>query len=98
MSQTFYFTEPYATTKVRLDEFDGAPEIAFSVEFLGLDRKKRNLVSDPMSGGYMTTSTDLTMCISVPQISDVRNPEPVRGDDLPRHHGDQQLGAHQPRL
>ena len=59
MSQTFYFTEPYATTKVRLDEFDGAPEIAFSVEFLGLDRAKRNLVSDPMTGGYMTTSTDL---------------------------------------
>ena len=59
MSQTFYFTEPYATTKVRLDEFDGAPEIAFSVEFLGLDRAKRNLVSDPMTGGYMTTSTEL---------------------------------------
>ena len=59
MSQTFYFTEPYATTKVRLDEFDGAPEIAFSVEFLGLDRKKRNLLTNPMAGGYMTTSKDL---------------------------------------
>ena len=63
MSQTFYFTEPYATTKVRLDEFDGAPEIAFSVEFLGLDRAKRNLVSDPMTGGYMTTSTELNILV-----------------------------------
>ena len=59
MSQTFYFTEPYATNKVRLDEFDGAPEIAFSVEFLGLDRNKRNLLTNPMAGGYMTTSNDL---------------------------------------
>ena len=68
MSQTFYFTQPYATTKVRLDEFDGAPEIAFSVEFLGLDRKKRNLLTNPMSGGYMTTSNDL-LCLS-PLTSD----------------------------
>ena len=59
MTQTFYFTEPYATTKVRLDELDGAPEIAFSVEFLGLDRNKRNLISDPMTGGYMTTSKEM---------------------------------------
>ena len=74
LSQTFYFTEPYATTKVRLDEFDGAPEIAFSVEFLGLDRNKRNLVSNPMTGGYMTTSNDLLyLCIC--QNSDLRDSE-----------------------
>ena len=59
MSQTFYFTQPFPTTKVRLDEFDGAPEIAFAVEFLGLDRNKRNLMSNPMTGGYITTSNDL---------------------------------------
>ena len=56
MTQTFYFTRPYPTTKVRMDEFDGAAGIAFSVEFLGLDRTKRNLVTNPMTGGYVTTS------------------------------------------
>ena len=54
--QTFYFTSPYPTTKVRLDELDGDPEIAFKVEFLGLDRAKRNSQVDPMEGGYITTS------------------------------------------
>ena len=59
MSQTFYFTQPYPTTKVRMDEFDGAPGIAFAVEFLGIDRNKRNQMSNPMTGGYMTTSEQI---------------------------------------
>ena len=59
MTQTFYFTRPYPTTKVRMDEFDGAPGIAFAVEFLGIDRNKRNQMSNPMTGGYMTTSEQI---------------------------------------
>ena len=33
LQQTIHFSVPYATTKIRLDEFIGANEIAFSVEF-----------------------------------------------------------------
>ena len=56
IKQTFYFTAPFTTTKVRLDEFDGASEIAFKVEFIGLDRDKKNSLVNPMRGGYVTTS------------------------------------------
>ena len=56
LQQYFYFTVPYATTKIRLDEFVGDPVIAFSVEFIGLNNEKRNQVIDPLEGGYAVTS------------------------------------------
>ena len=56
LKRTFYFTTPYPTTKVRLDELEGAGEIAFRVEFIGLDRTQRNAIINPMNGGYIKSS------------------------------------------
>ena len=56
IKQTIFFTRPYASTKIRLDEFEGAKEIAFSVEFLGFTNEKRKNILDPLVGGYATTS------------------------------------------
>ena len=56
LKRTFYFTTPYPTTKVRLDELEGAGKIAFRVEFIGLDRTQRNAVINPMNGGYIKSS------------------------------------------
>ena len=56
IKQTFYFTRPYATTKIRLDEFEGAKEIALSVEFIGFTNNKRLNIMDPLEGGYASTS------------------------------------------
>ena len=56
LKQTFYFTVPYVTTKIRLDEFEGAPEIAFSIDLFGFDNNKRKNIFDPMEGGFATTS------------------------------------------
>ena len=54
LQQTIYFTVPYATTKIRLDEYEGDPEIAFSVEFLGFNNAKRKNLFDPLEGGFST--------------------------------------------
>ena len=56
LKRIFYFTTPYPTTKVRLDELEGPGKIAFRVEFLGLDRTKRNSIINPMEGGYVKSS------------------------------------------
>ena len=56
LQQTIYFTVPYATTKVRLDEFTGSPEVSFSVEFIGYNNEKRNNILNPLQGGFATTS------------------------------------------
>ena len=56
LQQTIHFSVPYATTKIRLDEFIGANEIAFSVEFIGFNNNKRLNIFDPMQGGFATTS------------------------------------------
>ena len=61
LKQTFYFTVPFPTTKVRLDEFEGAPEIAFSIDLFGLDNNKRRNIFNPMEGGYATTSMSLVV-------------------------------------
>ena len=56
LQQTIYFTVPYATTKVRFDEFTGSPEVSFSVEFIGYNNEKRNNILNPLQGGFATTS------------------------------------------
>ena len=42
VKRIFYFTTPYPTTKLRIDQLEGPEELAFRVEFLGMDRTKRN--------------------------------------------------------
>ena len=54
--QTIHFSVPYATTKIRLDDFDGAKEIAFSVQLIGFNNDKRLNIFNPMQGGFATTS------------------------------------------
>ena len=78
IKQTFYFTAPFTTTKVRLDEFDGASEIAFKVEFIGLDRDKKNSLVNPMRGGYVTTSKRSCDSASFSQRH-LRDTEPLCG-------------------
>ena len=56
ITRTFFFTAPYPTTKVRLDDMKQLENIVFRVEFLGLDTKSRNSMVDPMSGGYIDSS------------------------------------------
>ena len=56
LQQTIHFSVPYATTKIRLDDFVGAKEIAFSVEFIGFNNDKRLNIFNPMQGGFATTS------------------------------------------
>ena len=56
VKRKFYFTVPYATTKVRIDQLEGPSELAFRVEFLGLDQNKRNALANPTSGGYSKSS------------------------------------------
>ena len=54
--QTIYFTVPYATTKIRFDDFVGSPELSFSVEFIGFNNEKRNNIFNPLQGGFASTS------------------------------------------
>ena len=54
-SRSFQFTTPYPTTKVRIDQLEGATKIAFKIEFLGINRKTMNKVVNPMKGGFITT-------------------------------------------
>ena len=56
LQQTIHFSVPYATTKIRLDNFVGAKELAFSVEFIGFNNEKRLNIFNPMQGGFATTS------------------------------------------
>ena len=56
LQQTIHFSVPYATTKLRLDDFVGAKELAFSVEFIGFNNEKRLNIFNPMQGGFATTS------------------------------------------
>ena len=62
VKRTFYFTTPYPTTKVRIDQLEGPEELAFRVEFLGLDQAKRNIIANPMEGGYVTSSKNIKIC------------------------------------
>ena len=61
LQQTIHFSVPYATTKIRLDDFVGAKEIAFSVEFIGFNNDKRLHIFNPMQGGFATTSIFYTI-------------------------------------
>ena len=83
IKRTFYFTAPFPTTKVRLDRLDGEEEIVFKVEFLGLDRSKRNSMVNPMRGGYVTTSkvAVVRMKQSDLEISGTQNLYPDPGSD-----------------
>jgi hypothetical protein len=45
--RTIYFTRPILTNKVRLDQLEGARDIAFKIEFLGLDMTTKNLSDSP---------------------------------------------------
>ena len=56
LKQTIHFSVPYATTRLRLDDFVGAKELAFSVEFIGFNNEKRLNIFNPMQGGFATTS------------------------------------------
>ena len=56
ISRVFHFTTPYPTTRVRLDQLEGAARIMFKVEFLGLARETMDLVVNPMHGGFIKTS------------------------------------------
>ena len=56
LQQTIHFSVPYATTKIRLDDFVGAKELSFSVEFIGFNNEKRLNIFNPMQGGFATTS------------------------------------------
>ena len=49
------FTAPYPTTRLRIDQLEGADRIAFKIEVLGVDRKTMNKIVDPMMGGYITS-------------------------------------------
>ena len=60
IKRTFHFTTPYPTTRVRLDQLEGAARIVFSLDFLGLDRETRNKIVNPMQGGFLTTSKNLS--------------------------------------
>ena len=52
MFRTIYFTKPILTNKVRLDQLEGARDIAFRIELLGLDMTTRNLFDNPQQGRY----------------------------------------------
>ena len=54
-SRRFMFTAPYPTTRLRIDQLEGADRIAFKIELLGVDRKTMNKIVDPMMGGYITS-------------------------------------------
>ena len=56
LQQKIHFSVPFATTKLRLDDFVGAKELAFSVEFIGFNNEKRLNIFNPMQGGFATTS------------------------------------------
>ena len=55
LTRTFYFSNPTAVHKLKLDNIEGSVDVqdylTFKVEFLGLDRTRRNQIGDPFSGG-----------------------------------------------
>ena len=60
LTRTFYFSNPTAVHKLKLDNIEGSPNVqdylTFKVEFLGLDRTRRNKIGDPFSGGTVFKS------------------------------------------
>ena len=73
--QTIYFTVPYATTKIRFDDFVGSPELSFSVEFIGFNNEKRNNIFNPLQGGFATTSRFSILMLKGQNMSIFRNTE-----------------------
>ena len=53
IKRQFLFTVPYPTSRVRLDELEGADTPAFRVEFLGAPSR---LLADPFRQGFQTKS------------------------------------------
>jgi hypothetical protein len=50
-----YFTNPVVTNKVRLDQLTGARDMAFKVEFLGLDMTTRNMIDSQQPAQILKT-------------------------------------------
>jgi hypothetical protein len=51
------------TNKVRLDQLTGARDIAFKVEFLGIDMTTRNLFDSMQPTQYLQTSESIILRI-----------------------------------
>ena len=53
IQRQFLFTAPYPTSRVRLDELEGADTPAFRIDFLGAPSR---LLADPFRNGFKTAS------------------------------------------
>ena len=60
LQRTFYFSNPSPVYKIKLDNIEGSSSagdyLTFKVEFLGLDRDRRNQNGDPFNGGNVFKS------------------------------------------
>ena len=55
-TRTFYFPRPLVTTKIKLDNMEGAPVIVTKIELLGIDTVTKHRQQHPFSGGTVFSS------------------------------------------
>ena len=56
IQRTFYFSNPIVLTKLKMDEIIGDGKIVMKVEFLGIDKNRKDSFQNPFSGGNLNIS------------------------------------------
>ena len=56
--RVFYFHEPLVTTKVRIDNIASSQVLVLRIEFLGMDRERKQKIQHPFKGGSVVGSNE----------------------------------------